>query len=173
MLSVWYNDYIWPRFGSSLGQLCLHQITMIIQGLNLFHLTSLLQTCRHVWIRLNSFQVCHRFIPDLFIFLLGIYLELIHYYFVPSLSQTVTDWYNFDICSRCGASLGQSCFHRIIMFDQGLDFCHLTHLGQTGGRVRDKLNSFQVCHRFVPYLSFFHVYHKRFCNFSKESNTYM
>ena len=82
-------------------------------------------------------------------------LGLTHYYFVPSLRQTVTDWYNVGTWSRRGTTLGQTYFHRNIMIGQGLDLRHLAHLGQTGGRVWDKLNSFQVCHRFVPYLSLF------------------
>ena len=73
---------------------------------------------------------------------LGVDLGLTPYYFVPNMRQTVTDWYNIDTWSRCGTTLGQSCFHRNLLIGQGLDLCHLAHLGQTGGRVRDKLNSF-------------------------------
>ena len=90
--------------------------------------------CLHLawaWHRhgLSLFQACAKYFLLIIICTFSVDLGLTHYYFVPNLCQTATEWYNVDICSRCGTSLGQSCFHRKIMFVQDLDLCHLAYSG--------------------------------------------
>ena len=69
------NNYcdvgIWPRCGTSLGQVCFYQFIKIGQGLDLCHLATLGQTGEQVWAELNLFWVCHRFVPYLSLFFAG------------------------------------------------------------------------------------------------------